>query len=348
MQWRPKVLAETEFPRNGTTAEKLRFMLQYAVLAPSVNNTQPWKFSIANDVISLYADRSRALAVTDPQHRELTISCGAALEHIAIAIKHFGFSPLVEQFPDPDNPDLLAQIRIGSMSKNSADDALFFYGMARRQTWRRKFGSRSISNEMFANLVMSAANSEVWIDMLDGPVRREEVARLIGEADLIQGHDQRFREELLQWITISGAHRHDGMPGTARGHTLVGSIFDFLMFKKKDSGPHRAVTDRRLIGQSRLLAIIGTVDDEPAAWLEAGRSLVRLLLRARSAGISASFFGQVVQVAETREKLAKLAGDHGHPQLVLRLGYATSNRITTPRRALEKVILATPPPPRRP
>ncbi|WP_229440580.1 hypothetical protein [Massilia sp. BSC265] len=55
------------------------------MLAPSSHNTQPWLFRMAESSIDLFADRTRALPVNDPDDRELTISCGCALMHLRIA-----------------------------------------------------------------------------------------------------------------------------------------------------------------------------------------------------------------------------------------------------------------------
>lgn len=70
-------VSEDKFPREGSNVDKLRFLLKYAILAPSSHNTQPWIFRIVNNnSIEVYADRTRALPVVDPEDRELTISCG--------------------------------------------------------------------------------------------------------------------------------------------------------------------------------------------------------------------------------------------------------------------------------
>ena len=83
--------SESQFPKEGTKTEQLKFLLNYAILAPSSHNTQPWLFKIVGDkIVELYADRTRALALVDPVDRALTISCGAALSHLLIAIRHFG------------------------------------------------------------------------------------------------------------------------------------------------------------------------------------------------------------------------------------------------------------------
>jgi hypothetical protein len=96
------------FPRHGTLREKLSFLVGYAILAPSGHNAQPWLFSIADDTIELYADRARALPVFDPEDRELTISCGAALLNLRLALRRFGYQDLLETLPDPAVDDLLA------------------------------------------------------------------------------------------------------------------------------------------------------------------------------------------------------------------------------------------------
>ena len=69
-------ISEEAFPIQGRPKEKLRFLLNYAVLAPSGHNTQPWLFRLRDDKVELYADRTRGLAVVDPEDRALVISCG--------------------------------------------------------------------------------------------------------------------------------------------------------------------------------------------------------------------------------------------------------------------------------
>lgn len=84
--------------------ELLRFILRYAVRAPSGHNTQPWRFRIVGDCLELHADRTRALPVVDSADRALHISCGAALRHVVVALRHFGFACVAAVLPDRCDP----------------------------------------------------------------------------------------------------------------------------------------------------------------------------------------------------------------------------------------------------
>ena len=79
-----------EFPSGAGLRDKLLFLLNYAVLAPSILNSQPWLFEVSHDTISLHVNQSRRLAVVDPEGRKAIISCGAALFNIRAAARAFG------------------------------------------------------------------------------------------------------------------------------------------------------------------------------------------------------------------------------------------------------------------
>ena len=42
-------ISESDFPYDGSARDKLRFLLRYALLAPSPYNTQPWLFRIEGE-----------------------------------------------------------------------------------------------------------------------------------------------------------------------------------------------------------------------------------------------------------------------------------------------------------
>ena len=101
-------IKESDFPINSSSEEKLTFLLNYAILAPSSHNSQPWKFNVTNDEILVFADKSRWLQVADADQRELYISLGCALENLIIAADHFGYNCSVAYFPG--EKDLVAKV----------------------------------------------------------------------------------------------------------------------------------------------------------------------------------------------------------------------------------------------
>ena len=77
-----------------TAEEIVRYVVSRAVWAPSVHNTQPWRFAAdGGPRISLHADVERRLAVADPDGREMMISCGAALFTMRLALRSLGYIP---------------------------------------------------------------------------------------------------------------------------------------------------------------------------------------------------------------------------------------------------------------
>lgn len=338
MNRRTSVPDELNYPASGSVQEKLAFMLHYALLAPSVRNTQPWAFTLQEDAVELFADRKRALPVADPLHRELTISCGAALEHLVVAIRHFGHSADVIHCPSRERADHLASVKLGSRHETDTDDAMLFYALHRRTTDRKPFRRRAIPSDLLPDLLAEATSPMTSVKALVEVEQKFAVADLIAEAELIQGRDAGFRKEMAQWLSMPGDRRKDGIPPAARGLSTLGAIVESLLGRKVDLGPRRAAASHKLAASSPILFVISTPTDDIDAWLHAGRALARLLLRARAAGIFASFFSQPVQVEDTRRKLALLTGNAGFPQVVLRMGFGAQPDAVTPRRSVEDVI----------
>ena len=122
-----------DFPVWGTLCERLAFATGYAVLAPSVHNTQPWRFRVRGDAVELRADRTRALVDLDPCGRELVISCGAALFHLRLALRRFGLREEAAVFPDAGDPELIAVVRVTGEHAASAEELRLFASITRRR-----------------------------------------------------------------------------------------------------------------------------------------------------------------------------------------------------------------------
>jgi iron-sulfur cluster repair protein YtfE (RIC family) len=333
----PLDLERKEFPFTGSAAAKLAFLLRYAVLAPSSHNSQPWLYRLEGDSVLLLADRSRALPVADVDDRELEISCGAALFHLELAIRHHGFEPTVELVPDPADRDLLARVTLGAERQPSHEDRLLFWAIAKRHTNRYPFADTAVPPELLRELVEAAVQEGGWLSLLVRDVERESLAELVRDADLRQLADAAFRRELVAWIR-NDREAKDGMPAKALGIPRLLTPVGARAIRSFGMGRSAVAHDRKLLDASPVLAVLGTDDDSTACRLDAGRALARVLLRATQDEVSASFLNQPVELEDLRPKVAALADHAGVAQLVLRFGYGPQT-YPTPRRPVGDVLL---------
>lgn len=333
----PWMLNATDFPEGGSLSEKLRFFIAYATLAPSSHNTQPWLFRLADNVIYLYADRTRALPVADPDDRELTMSCGAALYSLTLAIRHFGYQASVALLPDPGDPDWVARIQVDADGQMTPEEDDLFWALPTRRTNRRAYTAQAVPTSLSNALQATAEAAGAWLHIVQGDAQRHAVADLIADADRIQWSDKRFRRELAAWLHPERRRSQDGVPGYTFGVAEVVAYVGPFLFRTFDWGQGQAAKDRQLASGSPLLAVLGTSRDTPVAWMAAGQALQRVLLRACTAGVSASYLNQPIEVAELRPRLRDMLGVTGCPQLLLRMGYGPDLQ-PTPRRSLPDVI----------
>lgn len=335
----PWDVSESDFPAGGGSKEKLGFLLNYAILAPSSHNTQPWLFRLpAEDTVELYADRTRGLPVVDPSDRELTISCGAALFHLITAASHFGYSCSVETLPDEKKPDLLARAVFKEGGKAGKEDERLFYAITKRRTNRMPFEDRVVPKKLLTELQEAAGKEGAWFVILREAGIKNTVADLISEGDRLQAKDRLFRRELASWVRQNRGRSRDGMPGYALGLGDIASLAGPFMIRTFDWGDGQAAKDRQLAAGSPVLSVLGTDADTPKEWLKAGQAMAKVILHACSEGLSASFLNQPVEVPDLRHVLRDLLGVHGFPQLIIRMGYGPEIK-PTPRRDVNDALI---------
>ena len=339
----PWQVEEDDFPAHGTTSEKLKFLLNYGILAPSGHNTQPWLFKIVDDGIELYADTTRTLPIVDPDNRELVISCGAALFHLRIAMRHFGYGDVLEIFPDRHNRDFLARISLGSRKSATPEEHFIFRAIPRRFTNRLPFANRQLPTSLISELELAAASEHSWLQIMAQIIpedKRKTVIGLIAQGDRLQMADPLFREELAQWIHSGSSPRHDGMPAYSQGmDERLDTITPLISFaiRSFDFGKPQSFKDRQLATKAPVLMLLSSQHDTPQDWLATGEALAHLLLRARVDDVWASFFNQPLEIPQLRSQIKALFPEHGYPQILLRLGYAKEPK-PTPRRSVAEVL----------
>lgn len=312
-------------------AEGVASLLNYALLAPSSHNTQPWRFAVSGNAVALHADRTRALVVNDPDDRELTISCGCALLNLRVAAAAAGLGATCRLLPNPEDEDLLAAVELNPAVGEAPGEARLFDAIERRRTYRRRFESREVPPTVLHRLAEAAASEGAWLQLVDREEQRQAVAGLVAEGDAVQWSNPSWRRELAAWM--QPRRRGDGL--TVPG--LVAPVARMVV-RTFDMGNGVGAKDRELADGSPVLAVLGTDGDAESDWLTAGQALQRVLLDACGAGLQASYLNQPIQVPALRSRLQRLLGRAGFPQLVLRMGFPARQLPAAPRRGLAEVL----------
>lgn len=328
---------EGDFPKHGSLTDQIEYLVQYAILAPSNHNTQPWRFRIRRNGVDLLADRTRHLPIADPADRELTISCGAALYNFCLAAGHFGFRVDSRHLPDPEDPDLLASVELtrGEVGRQVADKAMF-QAMVRRHTSRLRLEGGSLPDKLeqrFERIARGYGCSLRWCEQ----GLRDEIVQVLTSATREQMHDIGYRDELAHWLHSDFSGAADGIPGSSVGERGLASVVAPWVVRALDVGEGEALKVRNMAWHAPALAVLGTVCDGPAEWLATGGALSALLLKARTEGVQASFFSAPLELAPWREVVADLTGIPA-PQMIARFGYGPA-AAATPRRRLSEVLM---------
>ena len=150
------------------TDREIRQIVAQAVLAPSIHNTQPWRFVAhrggADEVrLEVYADRSRSVAVVDPTGRQLTISCGVAVEFAVLSARAAGQDVALDAFAEPTEPDLLARLTLTPGRPASADERALVDAIPLRHTDRDPFDPRPLPKALLDELRRGVQGCGAWL-----------------------------------------------------------------------------------------------------------------------------------------------------------------------------------------
>ena len=332
----PRAVTDADFPQDGTPQEQLAAMLNWAVHAPSVLNTQPWRFRVRTGApaVEVYVDRARVLHAVDPEGREAVISCGAAVYTLRLAARHYGFA-LHVAYPGQgvDLPwtetDLVATVTLAGPSKAAPDEEALFRAVKGRHTNRDPYADFPVPAGLLARLRAAADAEGARLRTLTGTAEKGALSDLVAEAMHAQGDDPAVEAELRAWSRPVGDRRDDGVPDDVQGG------WDRLSYLHPEPR-FAAAQARRLVQEAPAVLVISTERDSRADWARAGQALQHVLLLAASEGLAASYFNQPTEVKRLRKQVSALTGD-GHAQVVFRLGLPVEAR-GTPRRRVADVI----------
>jgi hypothetical protein len=323
-----------------TDEEIIRYVVARAIWAPSVHNTQPWRFTAGDGPqIGLYADESRRLAVADPDGREMMISCGAAVFTLRLALRSLGYVPETRVLPDPAQPALVAQVSWRERAAADEFERRLACHVLTRRTHRGAFDPGPLPPDTLASLRAAAAREGAALRIVADDGRRAALAVAVQTAEHELRHDSERLRELARWTPAPGSACRDGVPATsypARAEHTQPDFpgRDFARGHGWGTPPLSPAASHRAAGVAGLLT---TTADRPADWVNAGQALQRILLTASTCGAAVALHSQPLELPWLREFIRAQLGDGACPHLVLRIGLVTQVAVSV-RRDLGDVL----------
>jgi nitroreductase len=314
--------------------------VELACRAPSLHNSQPWRWVASSAVVDLYADPDRIVASTDSSGREAIISCGAVLDHFRDAMLAAGWDTNVDRFPNPSNLDHLASIDFAPADYVTDAQRDRAAAMARRRTDRRSFRAPE-HWASFEPALRSAFDPELaTLDVLadDTRPRLVEASRL---TEVLRRYDDLYHHELRWWT--APLREAEGIPGSALPSAAPGGAdgvnrrFPANGHAEGDSAAH----DQATIDRAKIV-VLSTYGDTRADALSCGQALSAVLLECTVAGLATCTVTHITEVQASRDIVRELLADAAVvPQVLVRVGAepaAEEPPEPTPRRPLRDVL----------
>jgi|SRR5271166_4402708 len=313
----------------------LKKAVQLACRAPSVYNSQPWRWVAEGGVLRLFVDRYRTVPGADDSGREAIISCGAVLDHLRVAMLASGWHAEIKRLPNPNDPDQLASIEFSSIDHVTGAQRDRADAILRRRTDRLPFAWPTHWDSFAPVLRSMFDDSLVTLHVLsDGA--RPQLAEASQLTEVVRRDDWSYHAELEWWTSPFVVN--EGVPPSAlasdkeRYRVDVGREF-----------PIRSQEDRRpeiKVDWSKIL-VLSTPYDTNAHVLRCGEALSTVLLECTMAGMATCTLTHLIEVDESRDIVRSLINKRGEPQVLIRAGLAPPMEnlpAPTPRRPLDDVL----------
>jgi hypothetical protein len=318
-----------EGPRPGRFLELVRC----ATLAASGHNAQPWLFSIQENEICIHPDYARSLPVVDPDHRELWISLGCALENLVIAARAAGYASEVIY------PETEEFIRV-RLSKSAFPHEALFDAIALRQNTRSEYEARSVKTADLDFVRNIPLEPGIRLEFITHRSALETVLEYVNQGNLSQFADQAFMNELLGWIRFNkreSVASRDGLDAHCSGRPRVPRWLGRL-FVAGQRPRQQADADAKLLRSSFGAVIVSSQTEAKTAWVRAGQVYERMALQMTALNVRSAFLNQPIEVEAVRGEFSKAMGlGRAYPQLLVRFGYAPPLPSSL-RRPVEEVL----------
>jgi len=329
-----------DFYQQPTEAEKFKFLLNFAVLAPSSHNSQPWRFEIQGNTIEIFLESSRRLPHSDKNDREAYISLGCAIENLLTAADYYGLSCAIQHFPDKQNESLAARIILVKNSKADAPSQNhLIFSIPKRVTNRNKYKDE-LPPEPFLQEIKRYSDNDLQIYVVTDQKQKEQLANTALTASIMAMEDKSFRRELSQYVKPNTTSSPIGMPCFGMGIPSLVSFIAPTMIKYLNMNKFSHKKDETLLKKHTPVFVIITAraDDKPS-WLKTGELYEKIALLAIREGLSTAMWAAPIQIGEYYCEFQKILQTDFRPQAFFRSGYAIKSTLHSPRLPAKELMI---------
>lgn len=321
-------LDAADYPADKPLSDKLDFLLNYAQLAPSSHNSQPWQFSVQDNEVHIYPDLDHWLKVADPEQRELYISLGCALENLLVAAEHFQLGYQANFFSDKEGKAHFASVAFSEDSPTAnVRDPNLFDAMLQRRTSREPFQSRLIPKEELMQIKAAWLEKDLHLHFIANIEQKRQLATMVQTADETLCANPAYRCELA-----------DTLGQGAFGNRWPWSCLAQLLFRHINLGARLGKHNAHALMSAPVLIVLSAEQDDAINQIKVGQLYERIALTATKLELNTQPLSQILEIPNLRQQLATMLPDAKLvPQHFLRLGYAASLKAHTPRRLISKM-----------
>ncbi|SOJ53951.1 Putative NAD(P)H nitroreductase acg [Mycobacterium simulans] len=313
----------------------LKNAVQLACRAPSVHNSQPWRWVSEKGGVHLFVDRRRIVPATDHSGREAFLSCGAVLDHLRAAMLAARWQASITRFPNPNNPDHLATIEFIPADHVTATQRNRAQAILQRRTDRLPFDRPTFWDRFEPVLRSTVDGSVAMLEVLPDDLRPQ-LAEASQLSEALRRDDSSYHAE-LEWWTSPFALAQGVPPGNLpskaeRRRVDVGRDF-----------PVRSHQDRRreITSDYSKILVLSTPEDTRTDVLRCGEMLSTVLLECTMSGMATCTLTHLIESSQSRDIVRGLTGQRGQPQVLIRVGISPPLEelpAPTPRRPLHSVL----------
>lgn len=315
---------ESDFPSKGKLEDKLKFLINYGVLAPSTHNTQPWLFEVSKNILKISPNQKLKLKIADPNNMGLYVSLGACAENICSAAEIFGFKTKIT----------IKSADIEIIFTENADKAATRTLQAIKARHSNKFAyiNKTIDEDILARLAGIKAKT-VDINIVGKDELRGAIHDLHTEAASHAASNKEFVFELTSWLRNNPTRATNGMPGFVTGNSTLKSLVGKLILKRKPELLLQAIKqDKILLESSSAIVVFSAKHDSIDNWVQVGRTVEEFWLGLTEHGLVGHPMAAIIQHGQSRKTLAKLLSTDSHPVFLMRIGYSKGKHLHTPRK----------------